>query len=293
MSTVRAAPFLTNPNKDFLRNGYDAEHVNRWFRKIGRPLKYCGLPSSEMLDVVVWDRYLGRFTTIEREEDQQHLMFLRANVRDLEHRLFSLYGEFDSILLTGRDRYGKRPDWPYEVFNLDYFGGFLYPDLSRPEAIRKLIRNQANYKSSFLLIITQHIRDRDTAGEKQTFLEDLRRSLKNATFDASVVETLDQAIDWYEASTTPDSARQALYVNMLLREVGEAEYFDVTCRPAILYAGTGNAVMIHFVTDFLFRPGISHKAISSQPLREVLSLPVREVLSASSIRNRILPPKIE
>ncbi|MGD0909793.1 MAG: hypothetical protein ABSA96_19590 [Candidatus Acidiferrales bacterium] len=292
MTSPRGTVFRTNPNKDFLRRGYDTGHVERLFRSLGRPLKYLGLPAWEMLDILEWDKYLNRFTTIEREENQQHLMFLRANVKDIEHRLYSLYGEFDEILLTGRDQYGKMPEWPYDVVNLDYFGGLLYSDFSRPQAIRKLIRNQATYKSSFLLIVTQHIRDCDTSGEKKSFLDDLRRSLKNSSIDAQRHGAIDRIIDWYAEPGTPDAARQALYLNMLLRDVGEAEYFDVTSRPAILYAGTGGAVMIHFVTDFTFRPGISHKVGSSQPIADVLTFSVREAHDGASIRDRHFPPNI-
>ena len=32
-------------------------------------------------------------------------MFLKANVENVEHRLHSLYGEFDDILLNGRDTF--------------------------------------------------------------------------------------------------------------------------------------------------------------------------------------------
>lgn len=292
MSTPKGVVFRSNANKDFLRRGYDTELIERWFRGVGRPLKYFGLPAWEMLDILEWDPYLSRFTTIEREENQQHLMFLRANVKDIEHRLYSLYGEFDQILITGHDQYGKMPEWPYDVFNLDYFGGLLYADFSRPQAIKKLIKNQATYKTGFVLVVTQHIRDCDTAGEKRSFLNDLRRSLKNSTVDQGVRKAIDETIDWYAEPNTPDAARQALYLNMLLREAGESECFDVTCRPAILYAGTGGAVMIHFVTDFIFRPGISHKVGSSQPLLNVLAFPIREVQAGARIRDRYCPPKI-
>jgi len=290
--TTREVVFRSNPNKDFLRRGYDTEHVARWFRNLGQPLKYLGLPAWEMLDILQWEKYLSRFTTIEREENQQHLMFLRANVKDIEHRLHSLYGEFDRILLDGFDQYGKSPDWPYQLVNLDYFGGLLYSDFSRPHAIQKLIRNQAVYKSSFLLIVTQHIRDGDTVGEKLSFLEDLRRSLRNATLDQRARKAVDQIMDWYRDANTPDAARQSLYLNTLLRDAGEANYFDVTCRPAILYGGTGGAVMLHFVTDFTFRPGIGHKVASSQSIVDVISFAIREVQEGTRIRDRLVPPNI-
>ena len=123
--------FESNPNKDFLRSNYDKPLIEQWYRSRGKPLKYLGLPAWKMLDIIEWQDFLEHFTTIEREEDQQHLMFLRANVKDLEHRLHALYGEFDDLLITGRDKYGKTPQWPYDVVNLDYFGGFIYPNLAR------------------------------------------------------------------------------------------------------------------------------------------------------------------
>ncbi len=36
------------------------------------------------------------------------------------------YGDFAEKLIKGRDTLGKQPHWPYDVVNLDYFGGFIY-----------------------------------------------------------------------------------------------------------------------------------------------------------------------
>src|SRR5437762_1416922 len=96
--------FQSNPNKDFLRREYDKALVQQWHTRVGAELKYIGLPAWKMLDIIEWQQFLERFTTIEREEDQQHLMFLKANVQDVEHRLHALYGNFDDILRSGRDR---------------------------------------------------------------------------------------------------------------------------------------------------------------------------------------------
>jgi hypothetical protein len=290
MPDSRPAVFRTNPNKDFLRNEYDFAHIERWYQKKGRRLKYLGLPASEMLDIIAWERCLDRFTTIEREENQQHLMFLQANVRDVEHRLYSLYGEFDKILLSGRDVYGSVPDWPYDLFNLDYFGGLLYTDLSRPRAIKKLISNQANFQQDFILIITEDLRDGDIIGEKASFLADLRRSLKGATTDARTCGKIDKLMDWYTDAATPDFFRQALYMNVFLRDAGEAEQFDVECRPAILYAGTSKARMVHFVTDFTFCKGIGHKTVSKQNLLQLINLGTREVKDGKFVKPARVAP---
>lgn len=278
-------PFYSNPNKEYIRNAFDQLLVEEWFRRVGRPLKYLGLPAWQMLDIVAWQQMLGRFTGIERAENQQHLMFLSANVKDLEHRLYALYGSFDDILLRGRDSYQKSPDWPYDLINLDYFGGFLYSDLSRPKAFRKLIANQAAYDRSFLLIVTQHLRDGDSLKEKDKFLSDLGERLKGAVLDRKLHSQIDRIIAWYRNADLPDAARQALYMNFFFREFGEPEHFKVTCRPGIVYAGTGGASMIHFVTDFVYEPNIAHRAASEQILPEVINLGFLEA-RAGKLRNK-------
>ena len=202
--------FESNQNKDFVRSKHDRVLIQEWSKLRKQTLKYLGLPAWQMLDIIEWQDCLDRFTTIEREENQQHLIFLRANVKDVEHRLYSLYGEFDEILLKGRDSYGHCPEWPYDLVNLDYFGGFLYPNLSRPKAVRKLIGNQAGYERSFLLIVTQQLRDKASIGEKENFLEELRQWLKGGIYDRSTHKSIDKVVDWYKDAEIPDAARQAL-----------------------------------------------------------------------------------
>jgi len=284
--------FESNPNKDFLRSNYDKPLVAQWSNARGKLLRYLGLPAWQMLDIIEWQEFLNHFTTIEREEDQQHLMFLRANVKDLEHRLYALYGEFDTLLVTGRDSYGQTPKWPYDVINLDYFGGFLYPDLSRPKALKKLIENQSIYETSFILFVTQHLRDRDSIGEKAAFLGNLGKWLKNSTYDTSLHSAIDGVIDWYLNATLPDAARQALYMNFFFRDSAEGQHFNVKCRPPIIYSGSGGSCMIHFATDFYYQPGMGHRVASDQSLVELINLGLREVREGQFISSRIVQPTL-
>jgi hypothetical protein len=285
-------PFSSSPNKEFVRRAVDEPVIEQWFRSIGRPLKYLGLPAQQMLDIVAWQHMLGRFTGIERAENQQHLMFLNANVKDLEHRLHALYGSFDDILLRGRDLYQKSPEWPYDLINLDYFGGFLYSDLSRPRAFRKVIANQAAYEQSFLLIVTQHLRDGDSLKEKDKFLADLGSRLKSAVVDRKLHSQIDRIVAWYRDADIPDAARQGLYMNVFYREFGEPEHFKVKCRPAVIYAGTGNTWMIHFVTDFIYQPNIAHRPTSDQTLLEVVNLGLVEARNGKLRERAYQQPKI-
>lgn len=265
--------FRTNPNKDYLRSFYDKQIVAAWSQAVGRRLHYLGLPGPEMLDVIEWQDFIDRFTTIERGENEQHLLFLRANVRDVEHRLHSLYGEFDKILRTGRDVYSHAPKWPYDLINLDYFGGFLYQGMSRPKALKKLFENQDGYERSFLLIITHDLRDGDLVGEKLSFLGELGRALER---DYGPNDSLREFIDWYRSPSTLDAARQALYMNCFFRDNGEMSHFKVQCRTPIIYTGTGGTKMIHYVTDFRHQRS-EHRAVSDQSLREVLTLGLLEL----------------
>jgi hypothetical protein len=285
-------PFSSNSNKEYIRSAVDQPIIEQWFRNLGRGLKYLGLPAWQMLDIVAWQNMLGRFTGIERAENQQHLMFLNANIKDLEHRLYALYGRFDDIILNGRDNYKKCPDWPYDLVNLDVFGGFLYSNFSRPKAFRKIIANQAAHGQSFLLIVTQHLRDGDLLKEKDKFLSDLGNRLKGAVLDRKIHSQIDRVTTWYRDADIPDAARQALYMNFFLREFGESELFKVKCRPAIIYAGTGNSSMIHFVTDFIYEPSIAHRAASDQSLVDVINLGLLEAKNGK-LREKSFPqPKL-
>jgi hypothetical protein len=284
--------FESSVTKDFLRKEYDYALIAEWRRELGKPLKYLGLPAAKMLDIIEWERALGRFTTIEREENQQHLMLLRANVENVEERMHALYGDFEQILLSGRDLYQHSPEWPYQLINLDYFGGFIYKNMTRPKAIRKLIQNQGGYAANFMLILTQQLRDGDCVGEKLSFLNDLSKSLKSGILDKRLHPAVDLVIDWYRGADIPDAARQALYVNYFLRDAGETEHFDVKARPPVIYSGTGGAWMIHFVTDFRYQHDIAHRAASDQTLIELINLGLFEAKEGGFVKPRFVQPKL-
>lgn len=273
MPSDAAQGFRSNANKDYLRTNYDKPLVAAWFTSRRQRLHYLGLPGPEMLDIVEWEQYIGAFSTIERSENEQHFMFLKANVRDIEHRLHSLYGEFDEILLTGRDKYKHAPQWPYDLVNLDFYGGLLYQNLSRPRALKKLIENQDAYSRSFLLVITCHVRDGDLGGEKATFLDDLEAKI---TRDFAAPNASKEWFAWYRSSSTLDTARQSLYLNTFLHDEGEAAHFKVECRTPILYSGTGGSWMLHWVATFDHQWG-AHRAVSTQSLIDVANLGFKQL----------------
>lgn len=277
--------FQTNPNKEFLRSTFDTPLIAAWSNRVGKKLRYFGLPGPEMLDIIAWQEHLENFTTIEREENAQHLLLLRANVKDVEHRLHSLYGEFDQIIITGRDRYQHSPRWPFDLINLDFYGGLLYQDLNRPKALKKVIQNQGNHEHGFLLVLSYHLRDGDVTKEKASFLDDFEALL---TRDVGKRSDIANTLSWYRSATTPDAARQSLYVNTLLRDEGEVAHFKVRCRPPIVYSGTGGAKMIHVVTEFEHRKS-AHRATSAQSLIDLVNLGYLEVREGALVEPVTIP----
>ena len=60
----------------------------------------------------------------------------------------------------------------------------------------------------------------------------------------------------------------------------------------LIYSGTGNASMIHFVTDFTFRAGVGHKTASKQSLLELVDLGTLEVRDGGFVKRTLRPPKL-
>jgi hypothetical protein len=81
-------------------------------------------------------------------------------------------------------------------------------------------------------------------------------------------------------------------MNFFCREFGEPELFKVKCRPGIVYAGTGNTWMIHFVTEFIYQPNVAHRPTSDQTLLEVINLGLIEARNGKFRDKAFQQPKI-
>jgi len=119
-------------------------------------LNYCGLPSVEFLDVRVWSEVLRSVCAVEREDGVLGDMRLQWDTLDLGLPV-PRYVHADILDFLLQD------DGSFDLYNLDFYGGFLYPrrgGQSRiTEAIRALITRQGRDRHSFVLIATFNVRD--------------------------------------------------------------------------------------------------------------------------------------
>src|SRR6266540_5544354 len=84
----------------------------------GAKLKYFGMPSAEMLDVLEWRKHISSFTAVEIDPDicSDIETTILYNHLDQNHKL--ICGDVCDVLVNTRlDK--------YELFNLDFYGGFI------------------------------------------------------------------------------------------------------------------------------------------------------------------------
>ena len=70
-------------------------------------------------------------------------------------------GDIDLIIARGRDLYGNKVVFPFDVISLDYSGGLFYCDRkgnkTRLQAIAGVVERQARAKKNFVLMMPECI----------------------------------------------------------------------------------------------------------------------------------------
>jgi hypothetical protein len=155
-----------------IRDGFDLEGFRvREFN--GVKLKYFGMPSAELLDILAWKDHISGITAIERDIDI---------LKDIRKSIFNHKLEKISNVLAGDicDILKNKDIGKNQIFNLDFYGGFVHKredgSASIPEAINSLIKKQADYRESFILLMTFNLRDDDKI-EYDEYIENIKTSL--------------------------------------------------------------------------------------------------------------------
>ena len=167
--------FPESPEKQELRRR-DARRIADFQNELGRKLDYCGMPSVEFLDVDVWEPYLRSVTAIELSFDMAEDMRIERDKKPYSFPVKIFENDIYSFLSTS-----KRS---YDLYNIDPYGGLLYPTKTHKsrsiEAIRSVFRNQSSDRRSFILINTFNVRGRG-ALEYLDFLDRAKEELKGKT----------------------------------------------------------------------------------------------------------------
>jgi hypothetical protein len=252
-------------NKQKIRQ-IDFTLIDRDFHDLKGKLRYLGLPSSNMVDLVQWKVFFSHFSAVERgklgkEYVDQHNLMLTALQNGLADRMVLLRGDLDEILLKGKDSYDNRVLYPYDVVSLDYSGGLVYKNglgrSKRTESIGKMIEEQAAENKDFLLFVSCNM-DFDDQGEIRRVFQDINRELGKMGIDGNIT------IQTYLNHNLNES-RLKVYVPYLFQNLS-SKWYQVEIVKTIYYSGNRATRMIHFA----FRMKRTARYVAGKPTQSAL-----------------------
>ena len=280
--------FISSPNKDIVRK-IDKEFIKDEYEFHRNKLRYFGLPSENLYDILEWLDYLEDFTAVERGHKSnpaaiQNLLICKAMQLGLYVKLTLLRGEIHDIILNDKDDVGQKIPYKFEIINLDYGGSVLHPDRMRIDALDVLISRQKPI--DFLMFITTNIIEYDS--------EEIIKTQKRILFDIiSINKKLETQItnyfDWINEHQSP--LRQIIHLHYLIKYMAEQKGYNIICYPAIKYEGSKNTPMLRYIFRFRYVPLASTRVPSQQTLIEILNQKSQELID-QSLKDLEHPPEI-
>jgi hypothetical protein len=272
--------FSNSPNKDFVR-AVDCGFVKEEVEFHGKKLRYFGLPSEGLYDIICWNEFISDFVAVEMgsrfdPSSKQNLLVSKALQLGYYNRLTLMRGEINEIILRDMDDVGTRVPYPFQLINLDYGGSVLYPDRIRIEALEVLMKRQR--PADFLLLITSNIREYDHEELCQTqdrihkeivqYREDLGDKIKQFFKQINENESL---------------LRQIIHLHFMMKYMAEQNRYEITCIPALAYEGSMGTKLIHYVFRLRYQQSASTRVISNQTLIQILCQNSKELVDGKLI----------
>lgn len=276
-------------NKSAIRQVWNRPILENWSRRLASPLTYFGLPGPRVHDFIDWHDLLDRRRTAiespgrtkkEKERAAATIGVMNFNVGRLhvDSGFQLLRADVEDVILNGHDLDGSLPQmndgrtadamrFGYDLWNLDFDGGFGYTDKhgtgKRVEAFRRLFAREEGH--GFLLLLTINVRD--TLGEA---IENYLQGMRSRTDD----RTLTDIVDWYISRGDGERAQKLkVVVPCFLQHAAEARGFKIDCKPPVAYEGHEKARMIHFAFELEWCPG-ALRGFSSQSEWDIMRLPL-------------------
>lgn len=271
---MRKARQRFTKNKETVRD-LQRDCIERHLKaKLGK-LRYFGLPASTLEDARAWSDIFSEFAAVERGEpnrewELQHELELEAFKSKLFDKLGLFRGDIDSIIEKGRDQFGKKPRFPFDVVSLDYSGGLFYRDkkgnFARLKAVSALIERQATAKRDFVLLLSCNL-DQVDQGEVRKTIENLRTEIVRYGCAA------DGVIDAY-LKHEREEARLKLYVPYFVNVEAAKNHMNCETEKVIFYEGNRSVRMMAFRFFLTF----DERTQSLRPPRERLSQIINRAL---------------
>jgi hypothetical protein len=267
--------YASTDNKNLVRLA-DAELIKKECKRKNKKLSYLGMPSGEMLDILSWRNYLDRCSAVEIDEQQRSKLILKVISNGMMGKIGVLYGNIEDILIKGKDKFGNRLLFPYDLVFLDCFGTLLYNGLKRVKAISSLIEKQKG--NSFLFLLTFNLNHKNYCKHAvDTSFKKLERELLNSyPSDIIAKNKIKHFVSWYAAEDTNEMYRQKLFAPYFVKTKAEERDFRVHTYSPTFYLGSNNSPMIHFAFKLTSDQDAPTKAVSEQSMFDIINLNLKE-----------------
>jgi len=225
--------------------------------QLAHKLDYCGMPSKEFLDVKLWKDCLRSVVAVEVLADVAEEMRVE---RDREAFDFPV----QIVEMDVRD-YLLEESLAFDLYNLDFYGGFLNPSKNHGsrtiKALRALFAAQANSSRSFALITTFNLRE---SGGKDylAFLDAAKAELSGLPNGPTNLAAHEQN----------QATRVKLCFPFFCWQTASVLGFDQQCENIFLY--TSSATMLHFHQWFDFQGHTLPPVRSTNALTRIANLPL-------------------
>lgn len=254
----------------------------RSLHKIQLGLTYCGMPSVEFLDISAWHDELRSVCAVEMEEDVLSDMRIEWDRRSLDLPIHFVQDNVLKFLVNTND--------VYDLYNLDFYGGFVYPTAEGNsrcvDAIRSLIHQQSQRSRSFILIATFNVRDKG-AREYSQFIDNVPEALRGW-------KGIEECC---EAHQRNQATRLKLCFPFLCWQVGMSYGFAVHFEIPTVYSSSTTGTdrehhLVHFYAEFVKQPGALPDLTQADSLAEIINYPLRR-MDRMIPRTELYPPQVE
>lgn len=289
---MRKSPQKFTKNKDRVRQ-LQRETIEKYFPG-RRDLRYFGLPSSALADVIAWQDIFSEFVAVERGEtgkewELQHDLELQAFRSGFSNRVTQLRGDIDVIVARGKDTFGNKVKFPFDIVSLDYSGGLFYKDRkgnkTRLQAIANLIERQAKAKRSLVLMISCNL-DAVDAGEIKGALGNMRTEL--VRYGAKADEVLDAYL-----KDPRDEVRLKLYVPYFINHEAAKHHCQCETQNVIVYDGNRGIRMMAFRFFLTFDDTTQALRSPRERLSQIVNKPLVEIIDGQEQETTAGLPKLE
>ena len=240
MQLIHENDFPDSSEKEFLRKVTLKRII--LFAKSSTSFKgsYFGLPGVELKDVVCWKEVLNRVTAVERDsENTKNMIFNRNHL-----------GLTGLVNVVNSDVYEQinKSHSAYDIYNMDFLGGFLYEKDQNADALKKIFLNQKLEKKDFILIYTFKLRDKG-GKEYVRVLDDLCKSFRSDYLSKEIaLNRKDNAEDFSMLLKTA-------FLAEILTNANANSYVPTFYAPVRYVSGRSNS-MIYFYTELRYQGGI-------------------------------------